>query len=141
MIPADIQQLMAKQPGQVARDDAAPVAAELARLGIDKRNQFGEFFREYRVSTVASSASTEELMDLLSPSEQVRDATQFARDAYDLVEGYVALTSGEGEGFFLYRVKGGEVFDLAVDDFDALEAGQVQPRWSTFYDFLRWFLA
>lgn len=141
MIPADIQQLMAKQPGQVARGDATLVGPELARIGVDEQSELGEFFRAYRVSTIASSASTEELMDLLLPSHQVRDATEFARDTYDLAEGYVALTSGEGEGFYLYRVKSGEVFDLGVDEFDALEAGQLQPRWSNFYDFLRWFLS
>lgn len=141
MIPLDIEQLMAKQPGQVARGDATPVAAALARLGIDEGTEFAEFFRAYRVSTVASTESTEELMDLLTPSEQIRDATEFARDAYDLVLGYVALTSGEGEGFYLYSVARGGIFDVGVDEFDSLEAGRLQPRWATFYDFVRWFLA
>ena len=79
-------------------------------------------------------------MDPCVPSEQIAAATEFAKETFELEGGFLALTSGEGGGFFLYEIGTGEVYDLGVEEFDALKSGGAEARWSSFFEFIRWYL-
>jgi hypothetical protein len=141
VIPPDVEQAMLRQRGEVERSDQAAAVAELQALGIRDGSQFAEFFRRFKVSAVSSGSSHEELMDLASPTPQIRNATEFAREVHGVSDRFVALTSGEGEGFYLYDTDTEAVYDISVKDVKDLVAGRVPPRWSDFFGFLRWFLA
>lgn len=140
MIPSDIGTLMSIQMGDVVRHDLGDVRRQLAGLGILPGTEIHEFFEAYSVCSVRSEVSHEELMDPSHPSPQLESATAFARETYDVPERFICLTSGEGEGFFLYDLASNAIFDVGVDELDALEIGDVQPRWGSFFEFLRWYL-
>ena len=55
-------------------------------------------------------------MDPCSPTPQLRSATEFAREVYEVPEGFICLTSCEGEGFYLYECGTEAVFDLGVEE-------------------------
>lgn len=141
MIPSDVRQLMSQQQGDTSRSDVGLAQSALAQLGVKRDSEFWEFYSEYCVSAVMSSVSTEELMDPSDPGPQLADVTEFARETYELEEGFVCITSGEGEGFYLYSLAEASVYDVGVDELDDLEAGRIKPRWASFYDFMRWYVS
>lgn len=56
----------------------------------------------------------------------------------EVTEDYVCLTSGEGEGFYLYSITDRKIYDVSVDELDDLEAGKKEARWGSFYELLEW---
>lgn len=68
------------------------------------------------------------------------EATDFGRDAYEITEDFVCLTSGEGEGFLIYGKKDRRIYDVSVSDLDALEAGEAEARWDSFFDLIEWYV-
>ena len=142
MIPIEIVEGMKSgRHGAFERreEQKADIAAQLATLGLDNNDEVRQFFEAYNLNAVLSKQSLE-LMDICSPHPRVARATEFARDIYELGDGFVALSSGEGEGFVLLRTLDGAVFDVGVEQFDALEAGELEPRWASFFDLIIWYL-
>jgi hypothetical protein len=140
MIPADIEELVATQPGNTSRVDSAKALKALEALGVQGDSELAIFFRRYQAAALVSKSSYNELLDPCSPSLQIGDATEFARETYELNDRFIAFTSGEGEGFILYELATGRVFDAAVDEFDSLEEGELEARWPNFFEFVRWYL-
>ncbi len=140
-IPTTIVERMSHQRGDIHRGDQTAPLAELARLGIAPDSQFGAFYLRYRASSLHSDTSFEELMDVASPSAQIRDVTTFVRETYEVPEPFVCITSAEGEGFYLYDPRSEAVYDLDVTQLDALARGALPPRWPDFHAFLEWYLA
>lgn len=142
MIPNSIKELMSKQQGQVKRpsEDAEKVVQCLKDLGLEGHEQLHEFFTTYRLSGVLSKTSPEELMDLASPTPQIAEVTEFVRDTYGVLEDFVCLTTGEGEGFYLYSKSDRRIYNVGVDELDALEAGEKKAEWNSFFELLEWYL-
>ena len=136
-----IQQLMEGQSGNVFRgtNKLSDVEAALRALNIDSTSSFGEFFKRFNLNAVLSPGDYE-VLDLISPSEQILAATKFAKEIYDLKGDFVALTSGEDEGFLLYEIGTGCVYDVDVEDLEKLESGDFSPGWNDFYSFVHWYL-
>jgi hypothetical protein len=79
-------------------------------------------------------------MDPVSPSTQMRSVTDFVRETYAVPVGYICLTSAEGEGFCLYELASGAVYDLDAVQVPLLARSGLQPRWPDAFTFLRWYL-
>ena len=141
MIPADVEELMKAQPAASGRDDASEVLRELGALGVQPEDELALFYVQYRAANVHSRRTSEELMDPAFPTPQLASATEFARETYEVGEEFLCLTSGEGEGFYLYEFSTGAIFDVDVDELDELESGSLKPRWSSFFDLMRWYLS
>jgi hypothetical protein len=139
-VPTDIAVLMAAQRGAVRRSDPGAALEELLHLGVEPESQLAMFCAEYQVSPVSSSVSAEELMDPVSPTRQLRGVTAFVRDTYEVPTDFVCLTSAEGEGFILYELSTGAVYDVDARHVPALTRGLLQPRWVDVFAFLRWYL-
>lgn len=142
MIPLVITDLMAQQKGSVRRpaEQRAKVLNDLEQLGIGADTEFGEFFKEYRLSGVLSRRSIE-LQDLSSPTSQILSTTEFARDIYGLPEGFICLSSGEGDGFIAYSRCDGRVYDVRAADIDALGRGELAPKWDSIFRLMEWYLS
>lgn len=141
MIPTTIIEKMGQQSGNVHREpaDQEKVKSALAALGVENHDQLREFFIRFKLSGVLSNQSVE-LLDLCSPTDQIMEATDFGRDAYEITEDFVCLTSGEGEGFLIYGKKDRRIYDVSVSDLDALEAGEAEARWDSFFDLIEWYV-
>lgn len=142
MIPETIKAKIEKQPGEVHRDALSKARAQhaLSKLGVDQESAFAKIYLEYDISAIHSNQTTE-LLDICFPDEdEILSATRFGREIYDVPEGYLCLTSGEGEGFFLYEIETGRIFDLDVDDMDVLSKDDRQARWNDFYELFEWYL-
>ena len=142
MIPATITQKMSQHAGNVDRDsaDLDKVNQALATLGIADHEQPRDFFTRFNLSGVLSKRPVE-LLDLCSPTEQILEATDFGRDTYQMTDDFICLTSGEGEGFLVYAKETRKIYDLSVSDLDALEAGEREATWESFFDLIEWYLS
>lgn len=143
MIPNLIHELIKDQKGNYSREQnkIELVQAALSQLNIKDHEEINSFFSTYNLSGVISRSSKEELLDLCSPTPQIFEATEFGRDVYEITEDFICLTSGESEGFFLYSKKDQKVYDVNVEDLDDLESGELEPRWDSFFDLIKWYLA
>lgn len=141
MIPRSIVDAMSRQVGLVNRseNDAERVLASLAELGVSDHEQLKEFFLAYKLSGVLSKRETE-LVDLCSPTPQILETTEFGRDTFEVTDDFICLTSGEGDGFILYSKTSRKLFDVSVDELDAVESGERKADWESFYDLIKWYL-
>lgn len=141
MIPHAIAQSLEAQPGKYQRDlsHLPLVQKSLEDLALLDHEQIRQFFESYNLNGILGCRSVE-LLDLCSPTPQIKEATSFGVDIYGVPEGYVCLTSGEGEGFVLYSTKDRAVYDVSVDQFDKLEQGKIKPTWSSFFELIEWYL-
>ncbi|WP_317055807.1 hypothetical protein [Roseovarius rhodophyticola] len=115
------------------------VEDSLIELGLEEHDQVKVFFEKYKLGAVLSKQLTE-LMDLCSPTRQIFRTTEFARDIYELPDGYICLTSGEGEGFILYSLLDRKVYDLSVTQFKDLADGKCEATWNSFFELIEWYL-
>jgi len=133
MIPQNIADAIDALPGNHKRrpEDLPKVEENLARLGLLEHDQIADFYRTYMSASIGRDGMAE-LLDICVPNDSLFNATEFACDAYDLRGPFVCLTTGEGEGFYLFDKDTGGIFDVAVSDFGALEAGELKPAWPNF---------
>jgi hypothetical protein len=54
---------------------------------------------------------------------------------------FICLTSTEGQGAYLYDINTEAVYDFELSQDGKLTSGELKPRWSSFFDFLRWYLS
>ena len=142
MIPDLIIENMSEQLGKVDRSpsESEKVNQALKKIGVLENDEFGIFFKRFKLSGVLSNRSVE-LLDLCSPTEQIREATEFGQDAFEIQENFICLSSGEGEGFVLYSKADKNAYDIKVDELDALEAGEKEPSWKSFFELIEWYLS
>ena len=140
MIPPDIEEFMKTRHGAI-RSDTDEVRAALKQIGVSEATQFGQFFSRFNVYQLPPAMSGDELLDLVTPSQQIVTATNYAHDAYQIPARYVALTSGEGEGFLLYDRESEAVYDVGIADVPSLLDGSLKPQWSSFFSFIRWYIS
>ena len=72
--------MIRNSPGRTVRSASEPVAEELDALGIAPGTQIATFFASYVATNLSSPVSGEELLDLCSPTPQIRAATDWLRD-------------------------------------------------------------
>jgi hypothetical protein len=140
LIPEALKSLVESQMGDVRRKDRAAAERALQRLGIAPDSEFGEFFLAYRHTLFRSDASYEKLVDLADPTEQIASGTRFAHEVWELPEELILLTSGEGEGGYLWNKRTGTVSDFSLADQKAFLRGEIPPRWGSFFEFMTWYL-
>ncbi|WP_448168043.1 SMI1/KNR4 family protein [Burkholderia ambifaria] len=139
VIPATVDQYLAGSTGDIARGDPKTVIRALQDLGVAPGTDFGQFYLKYRGSFI-SPRPVAELLDIEGSSiPTIPDQTEYVRDRYGIPEQYLALTSDEGEGMYLYSKNNGAVYDLDILVLNDFIKGRVQARWATFNDFLIWY--
>ena len=114
------------------------VDAELEKLGVGQDTQFAWFFSNFVATAILPDADwfPNELMDLISPTTVISNGTAWARDVWELPDGYVALSSGEGGGFVLYETATEKVFDVGIEQFADMASGKLEADFSSFLEFV-----
>lgn len=123
------------------RSDAADAAAGLTRLGIAEDSQIGSFYLRYE-GPLASENTGFVLLDVLGarPQESIEAATTVVRRKYGWPERYLVLTSFLAGGVMVYDISTEQLYDVDFEGGDALlKDGQLEPRYPSFLEFLRFF--
>lgn len=139
MIPKPIIEAFSRQTGEITRNNKESVTRNISRLELNHNEQFVDFFLLYDLSGIVSKKEVE-LIDLCSPSDEILETTEWAKEVYELQDDFICLSSGEGEGFILLSRVDGKVYDVSVNNFDLLESHGVEPRWNSFYELIDWYL-
>lgn len=139
MIPSTVERYLAGSTGDIARSDPKTAMRALQDLGVASDTDFGQFYLKYQGSFI-SPRPVAELLDIEGPSiPAIPDQTEYVRDRYGIPEQYLALTSDESEGMYLYDKGDGAVYDLDISVLNDFIKGNVSARWDTFNDFLIWY--
>ncbi|WP_024677508.1 hypothetical protein [Pseudomonas syringae] len=141
MIPSHLVNLIEKQPGDIHREQKDSVIAALNTLGISLDSEIGEFFLSYVITFFQGSTSRIELLDIVEPSNEIEACTDFVHEVWELPEKFISLTGIQGEGCYLYDKNSGEVLDFSLASRDDFLAGKQQLKWSSFFEFLTWYLS
>ncbi|MCA8318526.1 hypothetical protein QZN06_22440 [Burkholderia multivorans] len=114
MIPLKIEQCLSKVGGDIHRTDPRAAERELLGLGVVPASEFGEFYLKYQGSFI-SPRPVAELLDIEGPAiPAIPDQTDYVRDRYQVPEQYLAITTDESEGMYLYNKEGQAVYDLDI---------------------------
>ncbi|MBN3729658.1 hypothetical protein [Burkholderia sp. Tr-20390] len=139
MIPSKVEQYLATVSGDVSRADPRSAGKVLLNLGVAPSSELGEFYLKYQGSFI-SPRPVAELLDIEGPAiPAIPDQTDYVRDRYHVPDQYLALTSDESEGMYLYNKDDHAVYDLDIGVLDDLVNGRLSARWQTFNDFLTWY--
>ena len=154
MIPKKIVDLLVANgqiPRAVGRDK---VMETLQLLGIGSDSEFGEFYQEYDPSLLSSDVSYEQLedaveavvdgqsLDNVKPEESpLYVGSQFIWETWGLPKDFIALTSLEGEGGYIYSASDEKVYDIDSAEAGSLAKGGKVARWNSFYSFIEWYLS
>jgi hypothetical protein len=139
VVPEPIRALAKTRIGDIFRNDLAAAQDQLRALGIQSDTQLAAFFLEFNATNMSSTSSFEELQELSSPSPQIQSATRFVHEVWGLPREYVALTSCEGEGGYLYSILTGAVYDFDLATREAF-LDHPHPKWKDFNTFIEWYL-
>jgi len=140
MIPSHLTKLIEQQPGERIRTNRAAAEQALADLGVPLDSEFAQLYLAYRLLSFRSEVSNEDIVDVAEPRREVAVGTRFAHEAWKLPDKYVAFTSMEGEGAYLYDKETGQVWDFELASREAFLAGKQQPKWNSFFEFMTWYL-
>jgi len=128
--------------GHAFRRSAVHEAATgLDRLGVSKDSQLGSFFLRY-AGPLASPNTGFELLDLVGEKGQhsVESSTSLVRSRLGWPDRYLVLTSFVAGGAMVYDIPTEQVYDVDFEGGDALlKNGQLDPRYPSFVEFLRFF--
>ena len=142
MIPKALRDKIEQhRSGDIDRTYPDAVNEALEALGIPLDSEFGDFFREYAVTSLASPGDKAELRDLLEPTTQIMHVTQFVHEVWELPENYICLSSVQSEGAYLYDRDTGAVWDFDLADREDFIAGRQKPAWNSFFEFMNWYLS
>src|SRR5262245_33245450 len=108
-IPSQLKKLIEQQPGDRFRTNRAAAERALADLGVPLDSEFAQLYFAYKLMLFRSEVSNEDLRDVAEPNCAVAIGTRFAREVWELPDKYVAFTSMEGEGAYLYDRETGAV--------------------------------
>ncbi|TRX74769.1 SMI1/KNR4 family protein [Pseudomonas mangiferae] len=139
MTNKSIEDYISNLSGDVLRDDVAEAITALNKLGINKGSDFWEFYVKYQGPFI-SPRDKPELLDLIGPEiPAILDQTEYVKDRYEIGEEFLAITSDESEGMYLYSISKGDVYDLDISDLKDFLNGKLAPRWGDFGSFLIWY--
>ncbi|WP_157765386.1 SMI1/KNR4 family protein [Burkholderia multivorans] len=139
MIPLRVEQYLSKVGGDIHRTDPQAAERDLLGLGVPPASEFGEFYLKYQGSFI-SARPIAELLDIEGRAiPAIPDQTDYVRDRYQIPDQYLALTTDESEGMYLYNKEDQAVYDLDIGMLDQFLSGRMMARWPTFNDFLTWY--
>lgn len=137
MIPNEIAVNIGLHGLDMRRRDRLEAQHRLEQLGVEEESAFAQFFLEYE-GGFALGLGKKEMLDVVGPAyPSIIDVTNFVHRAYGVPHDFICLTSPEGESFVLYDKRTESVYDTGLDQLPALSSGDLQPRWKTFFDYLR----
>ena len=156
MTPVEMQQLFSDR-GYLERtndDEKDSIRKVLNALKINPASELGHFYVAFAPSLIRSRLSHKQLNDVLYPSVKgttypVDDpfdtplgmATMFIREVWEVPDRFICLTSTEGEGAYLYDLSSEEVYYFDLAQQPQLVAGELEPRWHSFEEFIKWYLS
>ena len=112
---------------------------QLSVMRINPKSEFGIFYTKVcAIDLVSNNKGRSSLVDICFPENVILMATKFAKEVCHLPEGYYCITSGEGGGFYIYRVSDEAVFNLNNSEIEKIS--EIAPNWKTFNIFMEWFL-
>ena len=139
MIPSKVESYLATVSGDVIRTDPKSAERVIRSLGVDPGSELGACYLKYQGSFI-SPRPVAELLDIEGPAiPAIPDQTDYVRDRYHVPDQYLALTSDESEGMYLYGKDDEAVYDLDIGALDDFLEGNMPARWATFNDFLVWY--
>ncbi|MBP4047413.1 SMI1/KNR4 family protein [Chromobacterium violaceum] len=141
MIPISVENFLQKKKGDIFRKNITSAATVLHRLGISESSQFGEFYMKYQGAFVSPKDEPEllDIDDVAIPA--IPDQTEYIKDVHGIPDNYLALTTDESEGMYLYDKNNGTVFDVNFEDIPLLINGSLSETWSDFNSFLTWYFS
>lgn len=112
------------------------IAAEVLReLGVDEDSLF---FYVMKKCQYFPKGNGEEINNLREVWKESKDGF-WDEEFPDLTDRYLPLSSIEGEGSYFYGKNTGGVYDVDWAEMAELAENRMEPRWSTFEDFLNWY--
>ncbi|QVM93012.1 SMI1/KNR4 family protein [Pseudomonas entomophila] len=139
MIPLEVTKYLSGYKGDIARADQNRAASALQHLGVATDSEFGRFYLKYQGSFI-SPRPVAELLDIEGPDiPAIPDQTDYVWDRYEIPTNYLALSSDESEGMYLYGINDGAVYDLDISHLDEFINGKLPARWKSFNEFLTWY--
>lgn len=138
MLSADIERYLdatVTSHTTYARGCAVETLTALTAVGIRQPSPLSELYTRYGWAL----PSNQPRYELLSPTD-LRDTVDHARDAFQLTDHFVPLTSYEGDGYDLLDLQSGMVYVVSVDQLDDLEAGRLADHALTQLDYIRFIL-
>ena len=140
MIPRVLSELVEKQLGNVKRTNIKSVHEALSNIGVELDCEFSEFFIAYKITIYRGSHYRTELIDLVEPTPQIKRATDFVHEVWELPASFICFSTIEGEGGYLYDKYTGQVWDFTLATRQNFIDGKELPRWDSFFEFMIWYL-
>jgi len=139
MIPKKLKDYFENYNGDIVRQNKQGGLHALNQLGVDPNSEFGEFYMEYQGSFIGPRPVAE-LLDIEGPAiPAIPDQTEYSQDRYQLPEKFLALTSDESEGMYLYNKDDQAVYDFDLGEYKDFINGKIPARWESFNSFLAWY--
>lgn len=138
-IPSKVDTYLASAIGDVLRSDRQSAERALLDLGVDSSSALGRFYLKYQGGFI-TPRPVAELLDIEGPAiPSIPDQTAYIRERYNIPEQFLALTTDESEGLYLYGKDDEAVYDLDIGVLQEFLRGDLPPRWATFNEFLAWY--
>ncbi|QTL39047.1 SMI1/KNR4 family protein [Xenorhabdus budapestensis] len=134
MIPKKVSDYIKSKDWYILREDNASCVDAIRALGIDLSSEFSSFYQEIYCDLI----SPKPIADLLD-IDDIKEQFDYIKDRYELSDDYIPLTSDESEGMYLFNKKNNSVYDFNLSEYDSFIEGKINPRWSSFNDFLIWY--
>lgn len=139
MIPINVKSYLSKDVGDILRGKRQSALKVLHQLGVEPATEFGDFYLQFQGGFI-SPKPLAELLDIEGPAiPAIPDQTEYARDRFQLPEKFLALTSDESEGMYLYNKHDQGVYDFDLTKVADFLSNRVSPRWFSFNEFLTWY--
>lgn len=134
-IPERLLRLIAAQSGDNLRNDVeqSNAEAELSQLGVTKDSELWMVYSQFCVVNFFSKSSFEALVDVCVPGPEIKVGTAFVHEVWNVPANFIALTTCEGEGAYLYDIVTGSVSDFAIPE-------RFEKLFDSFFEFLEWYL-
>ncbi len=107
----------------------------LKKLGVKEGCQFYNIISKYRSFPKGNG----EELNSVNAIYQNANNDYWEDDYHNFCKVYLQLSSIEGEGSYFYSLNTGAVYDVSWNDMDYLVYGNLEPKWSTYLDFLNWY--
>lgn len=142
MIPKDLDEMVknCKRWHEIPKKDHHEIHEYLRKHKIPLESDFAQFVMTYSLDLVTPSSDFEDLMEVRCEIEGL-STTEYVIEEWGVPEKYVALSSIEGEGCYLYDKETGQVVDFNLADTDEFLAGEIPVLANSFFDFMRLYLA
>lgn len=135
MIPDKVVGYMKAENFYGPREDKEDVLNVLDSLNIDHSSDFAQYY----IETYGLLISPKPIADLLD-IDMIASQISYILERYDLPSEFIALTSDESEGMYLYNAKNQKVYDFELAHYTDFVERKIEPRWETFNEFLLWFV-